>query len=426
MEKKHKLYLLLGAGALALFSFFTLQQHSDQPVASMAPLGNAEIVVEPVSEVAFGIRVDTLHLHQAEFKPNQFLADVLLPHHISYPEIDRLVKKAKPVFDVRKLAAGKKFSILTAQDSTAKAHYFIYESSATQYVVFDLRDTMRIYKGEREVEVREATSAGVIQSSLYESLLAAETSPALAMELANMYAWSVDFYRIQKGDRFKVIYEQRFVEGEFIGVGAIKAAVFQHKSEDFYGFYYQQDSLRGDYYDEKGNSLRKAFLQAPLKYSRISSGFSRRRFHPVQKRYKSHLGTDYAAPKGTPIMSVGDGTVVKAGFGRFNGNYVKIRHNGTYSTQYLHMSKIASGMKPGRVVRQGEVIGYVGSTGLATGPHVCFRFWKNGKQVNHRAEKLPASKPIQEEYKADYLEWLEVWKPKLDQVTFPEEEQLPA
>lgn len=425
MDGKYRIYLLLGAVGIVLLGFFTWNQSGTDNTASLAPTSSIALPVEPEQEFDFGIRVDTLESHKAEFKPNQFLADVLLPHHVSYPEIDRLVKKAKDTFDVRRLAAGKRYTILTSKDSAQKAHYFIYEPSPTNYVVFDLRDTMRIFRGEREVEVRQATAAGVIESSLYESLVAGNTSPALAMELANMYAWSVDFYRIQKGDRFKVIYEQRFVEDEFVGVGSIQAAVFQHSGEDFYGFYYEQDSI-GDYFDDKGNSLRKAFLQAPLKYSRISSGYTKRRFHPVQKRYKSHLGTDYAAPKGTPIMAVGDGKVIQSGYGKYNGNYVKIRHNSTYTTQYLHMSKIASGMKSGKMVRQGDVIGYVGSTGLATGPHVCFRFWKNGKQVNHRAEKLPASKPIKAEHKDAYLKWLEGWKPKLDAVEFPTPAQVPA
>jgi len=197
------------------------------------------------------------------------------------------------------------------------------------------------------------------------------------------------------------VYEDKSVEGKSIGVGRILAAEFVHFGKPIYSFYFEQDSI-GDYFDDEGNSLRKAFLKSPLKFSKISSRYNLNRFHPVQKRFKAHLGTDYAAPQGTPIFTIGNGVVVEAKFSQFNGNYVKIKHNGTYTTQYLHMSKIASGMKPGRRVTQGEVIGYVGSTGLATGPHVCFRFWKNGKQVDHLREDFPTAEPVESKNRAAF------------------------
>jgi murein DD-endopeptidase MepM/ murein hydrolase activator NlpD len=217
------------------------------------------------------------------------------------------------------------------------------------------------------------------------------------LKLSEIYAWAVDFYRIQKGDMFKVIYEEKLVEDEVIGMGRVIAAYFQHYGDDYYAVYFEQGNA-ADYFDENAKSLRRAFLKAPLKYSRISSRFSMKRFHPVQKRYKPHLGTDYAAPRGTPIMATGDGKVVKSGYTKGNGNYVKIRHNSVYSTQYLHMQKIKSGIKRGVRVRQGEVIGYVGSTGLATGPHVCYRFWKNGSQVDALKIKVPPSLPVDKKY----------------------------
>lgn len=381
--------------------------------------GNAEtslLIVEeeiPEVETAYGIPIDSYTIHQGEIRNNQFLADVLLKYHISYPEIDKLVKAAKGVFDARRIVPGDQYTVLSKRDSTGKAAYFIYEPNALEYIVFDLRDSVRVYREEREVTEVEKWAEGEISSSLYESFQSIGVSPVLAMKLSDLYAWSIDFYRIQKGDHFRVMYTERQVEGEAIGIGDVKACLFTHSGEKFYAFEHSIDSI-SDYYDENGNSLRKAFLKAPLQFSRISSGFSRKRFHPVQKRWKAHLGTDYAAPKGTPILAVGDGKVIAAAYGKYNGRYVKIRHNSTYTTQYLHMSGFAKGVKNGSYVRQGDVIGYVGSTGLATGPHVCFRFWKNGAQVDHRREKLPPSKPIPAEHMESYMAAIELTRKQLE------------
>lgn len=348
---------------------------------------------EPKANIQYGINLDSFVVYEGTIKKNQMLSHILLKHHIPWPEIDQLVKRAKGVYDVRKLNAGKNYTILCKDDSTEKAQYFIYEANPIDYVIYDLRDTMGVTIQQKEVRLVEREVAGVIYSSLYNTLVDINVSPALAMELSNIYAWSIDFYRIQKGDKFKVIYTEKWVEDTRVGVGDIHAALFEHRKENFYAFPFQQKE-HVNYFDENAKSLRKAFLKSPLKFGRISSSFTMRRYHPVQKRWKAHLGTDYAAPRGTPILAVGDGTVTEARYKKYNGNYVKIKHNSTYSTQYLHMSKFASGIRKGKYVRQGDVIGYVGSTGLATGPHVCFRFWKNGKQVNHRTQKLPPSLPI--------------------------------
>ncbi len=372
------------------------------------------IMVEECHE-EFGIDLQGMHIEKGKVRPNQFLAELLLPYNVTYPEITRLVERAKPVFDIRNIRSGADYTILCSADSVLRAEYFIYELSAIDYIVFDLSDSMRVSKASKPVTLEERTASGVISSSLYQTLMDQNLSPALAMELSEIYAWSIDFYRIQKGDGFKLIYDVKKVEDQEVGVASIKASIFTHFSEPYYAFRFQQGE-QFDYFDEQGNSLRKAFLQAPLKFSRISSGYTMKRFHPVQKRWKAHLGTDYAAPRGTPIMAVGDGVVTEARYSKFNGNYVKIKHNGTYTTQYLHMSKRASGMKPGTRVRQGETIGYVGSTGLATGPHVCFRFWKNGKQVDHRREKLPPSEPIKPAYKDAYQAHLQDWKQRLEAV----------
>jgi len=360
--------------------------------------------------IEYGINTDSFTVYREVIKPNEFLANILLKYKIPYPEIDHLAKESKSIFDVRKIAAGKNYTILCSKDSLGKAQCFIYEPNARDYVVFDMRDSLTIYKGQKEVitEIREAS--GVINSSLYQTLVNAKVSPVLAIEMANVFAWTIDFYRIQKGDWFKVIYEEKFVDGESIGIGKVLAADFNHYNKDFYAYYFEQDSI-GDYFDNEANSLRRAFLKSPLKYGRLTSGFTMRRFHPVQKRNKPHLGTDYAAPSGTPIMVTGDGVVIASAYSKYNGNYVKVKHNSTYTTQYLHMSKRAA--KVGQHVSQSDVIGYVGSTGLATGPHVCYRFWKNGSQTNHLKEDFPPSKPVKpkhlerfEKVKKEHLEKL--------------------
>lgn len=380
----------------------------------------SEIIVEPVDtlvveepKMEFGFLVDSFDVHKGEIQRNQFLADILLKYHVSYPEIDRLVKTADTIFDVRKMRAGKNYTIFCSKDSLGKALHFVYQPSLVEYIVFDMRDSINVYKGRKEIVLKKKFASGIINSSLYLTLQEKEVNPVLSLEMADIYAWTIDFYRIQKGDMFKVAYEEGFVEGESIGIGKIKSALFTHKDRDFYAFYFEQDSI-GDYFDEKAQSLRKAFLKMPLKFGRLSSSFSLRRFHPVQKRYKAHLGTDYAAPRGTPILAVGDGTVIESSYKGYNGNYVKIKHNSSYTTQYLHMSKRA--VKVGEVVKQGEVIGYVGSTGLATGPHVCFRFWKFGKQVDHRQEDFPPSKPVNEALMEEYSKLMKTMKQKLDSV----------
>ena len=369
------------------------------------PANGDSVQIETQSEptIEYGIVTDSFKVIKGLIKPGQVLGEILYLNHIDHPEIDQIVKKSKGIFDVRRARAGQPYTVLCTNDSNAIAQYFIYEESHINYVVFDLLDEINVYRGEKEVEIRKRTASGEITSSLWNAIMDNNMSPALVMELSNIYAWTIDFFRIQKSDRFRVHYDERFVEGEFVGIGRIWAAKFTHQSEDFYAFYFKEEGENfGDYFDEESKTLRKAFLRAPLNFSRISSKYSKRRKHPVTGRVKPHLGTDYAAPKGTPILSTANGRIVEARYKRNNGNYVKIRHNNTYTTQYLHMSKIKSGIRPGVHVKQGDIIGYVGSTGLATGPHVCYRFWKNGVQVDPYKQKLPPSEPMKEQSKAPF------------------------
>ena len=358
-------------------------------------------IVEPSYE--YNILVDSFNVIKGSVRRGQTMGEILYLNHIDHFEINKIVEKSKGIFDVRRVNTGKKYAVICATDSTKKAQYFIYEIDATNYVVFDLRGEIDVYKGKKPVTVKLKTASGIIKSSLWLTMEEQKLSPKLTAELSTIYAWTIDFFKIQKNDGFRLYYEDKYIDGQYIGIGRLLAAEFTHKGQDFYSFYYRENENFGDYYDEQGKTLRKAFLMAPVDYKRISSRYSKRRKHPVTGRWKGHFGTDYAAEKGTPIWSTANGTIIAATYTKNNGNYVKVRHNGTYTTQYLHMSKIKPGIRKGVFVKQGDIIGYVGSTGLATGPHVCYRFWKNDKQVDPFKQKLPPGDPIKKENREAYM-----------------------
>tara|TARA_B110000879_G_scaffold73726_1_gene102974 strand:- start:2500 stop:3720 length:1221 start_codon:yes stop_codon:yes gene_type:complete len=358
-------------------------------------------VVEPSYE--YNILVDSFNVTKGFVKSGQTMGEILYLNHIDHLEINKIVQKSKGIFDVRRVNTGKRYTVICASDSTKKAKYFIYEIDAVNYVVFDLRGKIDVYRGKKPVVVKLKTASGTIKSSLWLTMEEQKLSPKLTAELSTIYAWTIDFFKIQKNDAFRVYYEDKYIDGEYIGIGRLLAAEFTHKGQNFYSFYYRENENFGDYYDEKGKTLRKAFLMAPVDYKRISSRYSKRRKHPVTGRWKGHFGTDYAAERGTPIWSTANGTIIAATYTKNNGNYVKVRHNGTYTTQYLHMSKIKPGIRKGVYVKQGDIIGYVGSTGLATGPHVCYRFWKNDRQVDPFKQKLPPGDPIKKVNREAYM-----------------------
>ena len=363
----------------------------------------------------YGFEVDSLILIEGRIKRNQNLSEILDDYNISRKTIHDLAIASKPVFDVRKIVVNRKYTLICYPDSLKTAKAMIYEPSATEYVVFNLEDSITVKKVEKEIVTREKEIAGTIELSLAVTIDELGESPQLTNDFVDVFAWQIDFFRLQKGDHFKIIFEEKLVDDEVIGIGTIKAAFFEHFGNDFYAYYFDQGSGI-DYFDEEGNSLRKAFLKYPLDFTRISSRYSGNRFHPVQKRWKAHRGTDFAAPRGTPIRSVGDGIVTDARYGVNNGNFVKIKHNATYTTQYLHMSKIASGIRPGVKVKQGQTIGFVGSTGLARGNHLCYRFWKNGVQIDALKVKLPPSEPIAAENKSDFESVRDMFRIRLDSI----------
>ena len=333
--------------------------------------------------------------------------------------IHDITEKIKDSFDLRDIRVGKPFTMLKGKTAPHKLQVFVYQPDNMSYYVVDLRDSIaKAYKTTRPLTIKRRIIAAEIEGSLSETLGNAGATPALAHELSEIYAWSIDFFKIQKGDKFAVAVNERYISDTiYAGLENIEAAYFEYKGKRIYAFPFKQDpeSKKNDYYDEEGKVLKSMFLKAPLKFSRISSRFSPRRFHPVQGRWKAHNGTDYAAPHGTPIMTTANGVVERTGYTSGNGNYVKVRHNGSYSTQYLHMSKIL--VRQGQRVSQGDIIGRVGSTGLATGPHVCYRFWKNGVQVDALRQKLPNSEPMSAKHKPRFIAEMTPLKRELDSIS---------
>ena len=379
---------LVLAAALGAYLYLGVDLEPHEEYVADAPLAAEDTLPAPPS--AYGIPLDGFELERAQVKPGSTFSDLLSPHGIGAATVDSLVRAAAPVFNVNQIRAGHPIAFIYTDDTARTPVFFVYESDPVDHVVFDLRGlTARMEK--RPVHTEEKSISVAVTGALWNDLVDAGATPALAAKLSQVFAWTVDFYRIQKGDRFTMVYRENSVDGQPYGEPELLGVRYEG-TDTCEAFLFREDKENGGYYDAKGKSLRKAFLQAPLKYSRISSGFTMRRFHPVQKRWKAHLGTDYAAPYGTPILATGDGTVERAGYSAGNGNYVKLHHNNTYETQYLHMRKIL--VKQGQHVTQGQVIGEVGSTGLATGPHVCYRFWKNGTQVDPRREVLPSAEPL--------------------------------
>jgi murein DD-endopeptidase MepM/ murein hydrolase activator NlpD len=404
---------------LCFFSFLGILscQKKEKPVV-VEQVKDSVIVAPPVPKKYFEIIVDSLTVYEGRIKRNQNLADILTPFNVSYQLIHDLAIQSKKVFDVRKLVSGKEYSILFTSDSLKTGTHFIYRPNPIEYFVYDFTDSIKIYKAQKPIEIIEKSLSGVIESSFYETMIESGATPELVDKVVDVFAWQVDFFGIQKGDNYKIIYEEKLVDGQAVGVHGIRGSYFEHLGENFYAVAFDQGNGI-DYFEESGKSLRRSLLRQPLNFTRISSRYSGRRFHPVQKRYKAHLGTDYAAPTGTPIRTVGDGIVLDARYHKYNGNFVKIKHNDNISTQYLHMSKIASGIRKGVKVKQGQNIGFVGSTGLAKGSHLCYRFWKNGVQVDALKVDLPAANPVTEEYKSEFDSVAQIVIGQLDDIGLP-------
>ncbi len=408
---KKTAWIAIGAAAALAAAVLVLKPSSQ--LEEMLPTTPQQVV----EEFAFGIPVNGLYVCSDQVVRNDNFSTLLSRHGVENGMIQAMVQSAEGVFDLRKLVVGKNFTLIHAANGLLQ--YMVYEQDPINYVVFELGAEPCVYKGKKELVTRQETAGGVINSSLWDALQTADVDPNMAVELSEVFAWSVDFYHLQKGDFFRIIYDQDYAENVPVG-RHIKAAYMRHRGQDLYAIGFEQEGGL-TFYDENGKSCRKAFLQAPLKYSRISSGYTNKRFHPILKKYTAHPGIDYAAPIGTPILAVGDGTILNAEYKGGNGNYVKLKHNETYTTQYLHMSKFGPGIKPGVRVKQGDVIGYVGSTGLSTGPHLCYRFWKNGEQVDPFKEIMPPSEPIRADQALAFAKVRDRVKAKLDDIELDHE-----
>jgi murein DD-endopeptidase MepM/ murein hydrolase activator NlpD len=396
LNKKQKKWLLSGSIALAAGLIIaplqsTQTRQSAALILSQPSLGALPIVPD---NLRWNFAINQFHLVETQLKSGDVLGKILNEQGLSSKEIMELVQNSdKAGFSITRMRIGKNLNFLTQKNAT-KAGFMVYEPSPYEYIVFSLNAPFEVKIIKRDVETRMVTSAGVLESSFWQALVDNDLSDELADGMIDVLASSVDFYHQKQGDRFKVMYEQHFVEGRAVGTGKIIAAVYERDGKEFHAFNFDKEGLSCKYYDFDGRPARKAFLKAPVKFSRISSRYDLNRLHPVLGYHKAHFGTDYAAPYGTPILAVADGVVEEAARRGGNGNFVKLRHDKTYETQYLHMQGFAKGIRAGAHVAQGQTIGYVGSTGLATGPHVCFRFWKNGQQVDHLRLNLPSPEPI--------------------------------
>lgn len=379
-----------------------------------------EIIVQKAKPklVEFGFKIHDFNIVNDTIKSGDTFGSLLEKQNLDGRQVYDIVAKVKDTFDVRSIRIGKPFTILRSKDRTNKIQVLIYQPDRLNFYVIDFRDSIVVYKKAKPLTFKTRTIAGALNGSLSEALQNLKVDPALAPRIAKIYAWSIDFFKLKKGDKFALKFTERYIDDTiYDGVDSLKAAFFEYKGKKIYAFPFAPDAniKKQQYFDEEGKTLKNFFLKAPLKFVNITSRFAKNRFHPVQLIWKAHKGTDYAAPTGTPIMTTAAGVVEQAGFTTGNGNFVKVKHDKTYSTQYLHMSKIL--VRRGQRVTQGQVIGKVGSTGLATGPHVCYRFWRNGVQVDALRLNLPTSTPMDSKYRQKYMEYMNPLKRELDSVS---------
>jgi murein DD-endopeptidase MepM/ murein hydrolase activator NlpD len=383
----------LGTGVLCCLAFIVGFTH---------PAAGKNAPPEPASEVRSwtGIEAEQYRVHAGTVGWSDTFVDVVQRYGLDYSSAVQVAEAARSVFDVRDIRADHAYRVYV-NPWLGEAQYLLYRVSAAEHVLFDLQNPSETRRVERPVTRRWATVKGPIEGSLYETLTSQNAHPLLALQLSEVFAWQIDFFRLRAGDSLRVLYEQRYIGGEKGAPGDILAAVLTHRGQRYYGIRFDN----GDgpaYFNREGESLRRQLLKAPLRYTRISSGYSNSRMHPILNERRPHRGVDYAAPRGTPVRAVGSGTVQFAAYKGANGNYVKVRHNGTYTSGYLHLSSFADGVRAGASVQQGETIGYVGSTGRSTGPHLDYRLWKRGQPVNPYAIELPPSRPVRPQHQAAF------------------------
>jgi murein DD-endopeptidase MepM/ murein hydrolase activator NlpD len=384
---------------------FVSCNHSGKPSSETEPVTADTVAAKQVISPVFmyGIPADSFELVPGHIKRNGFLSEILLKHGITMQEINQALKKSVTVFDVRKIKAGNNYILFCDRDSIARARYLVYEQDPTTSFIFSFNDSLNITPYRKAIKSEIKYSSGTIETSLWDAMVNGGLNKKLVGDMSEIFAWTVDFFGLQKGDNFKVVYEEFFIDGKSFGTGRIYAAQFNRSGSSITAIPFIQDG-RESYFDADGNSLRKAFLKAPLKFSRISSHFSSARMHPILRIIRPHYGVDYAAPVGTPVHAIGDGRITAATNEGGAGRMVRIQHNSVYATGYMHLSRFGEGVAPGKFVKQGDIIGYVGTSGLSTGPHLDFRFYKNGSPVDPLKVDAPPVEPVSEGNKAKFEE----------------------
>lgn len=373
-------------------------------------------------EYKYGICIDSLDVTYYTIQRGDLLAPILSKLNFTGNEIESICQIIEPLHSSSKLQIGSTYATITSQDSIQAIKYLVFEKNRTDYVVIDLcNDNITAYESSKPVTLRREFVEGTIRSSLWNTLADAGAPVILALKLSDIFAWQIDFFDVKEGDSFRLMYDVAYIDDStFVDIASIEGAVFTHQGKNFKAIPFEQDSIR-EYFDEEGNSLRKEFLKSPLDFYRITSRFSNSRLHPVLKRYRAHHGVDYAAPTGTPVKTIGDGVVVEKSYqGNGAGNYLKIKHNAVYTTTYMHLSRYAKGIEKGSRVRQGDIIGYVGSTGLSTGPHLDFRVHKNNQPINPLSMEAPPSLPVKPELRDSFMLVYKRVQNELDSLQFIE------
>lgn len=401
--------LIILIASLAIF-FLPVTEQDGILIEHADTLGNPPLIMKE-----YGLPVDSFIIITGKIKKNQMLSDLLYDYDVSNQKVNEFILASEGIFNLKKIRYGNPWKLFCSRDSLPEVEYFVYEHTPVEYYLVDFTGPVRVIRQEKEIRIETKETGGVINFSLWMSTKELSLDPMLAIELSEIYAWTIDFFAIQKGDSFKVIYDELYVDTLYTGMGKIHGAWFHHDAKNLYAIPFVQDSV-DTYFDQDGNSLRREFLKSPVRYSRIGSKYSHSRMHPILRIRRPHYGVDYSAPVGTPVHAIGDGEVIEMANKSEAGNMVRIRHNSVYSTAYLHLAYYGKGIEVGRRVKQGDVIGYVGSTGLSTGPHLDFRFYKNGYPVDPLKVEAPPVEPIKEENKLLYDSVKTEMIRKLDQV----------
>lgn len=397
---KTKLHILTGVGAFLFLLFYTLSCGINNNKET-----DEQEQEESIAVLKYGICVDSLDINHYTIERGDLLSSILNGLGFAANYIEQITESVTPYYHPSKMQIGNTYATITSQDTLSDIKYLVFEKNRTDFVVVDLcNEKPNVYESSKPITLKREYVEGTITSSLWNTLVNAGAPVLLALKLSDIYAWQIDFFDVKEGDSFKMMYDVAYIDDTtYVDIASIEAAVFTHQGKNYSAIPFEQDSVR-EYFDEEGNSLRKAFLKSPLDFYRISSKFSNARYHPILKRYRAHHGVDYAAPTGTPVKSIGDGVVVERAFQRNGaGNYLKVKHNSVYTTTYMHLSKFGSGIAKGTRVKQGQVIGYVGSTGLSTGPHLDFRVHKNNQPINPLTMEAPPSLPVKPELRDSFI-----------------------